>query len=175
MLKTIKKTIVLLVMLGISILIISVVNISTQTAKITISNETLKDISQINWGDKECLLKMGFIEHENEFYCVDTLNDIPFRIVVSRTKNRLIHSYRYEDIYYSFEENSSIGRLSVKRIWTDKIPVVRRYAVYANGVEISMLEDNIEGSPFLFEDVIAKLKERGENTEGGTSEPSPCV
>ena len=52
------------------------------------------------------------------------------------------------------------GKLSIKRIWNKEVSVIRRYVVYVNGMKISMLEDNIEDSPYLFEEVIKKIREQ---------------
>lgn len=135
------------IVLGVLILVISLINLNTQIKKIVISNNTLRQISEIDWSDENYLIESGFQKYEQKYYLIDTINDIPFRIIISKPQTELSEKDKYENITYEFEETSA-GKFSIKRIWIDEIPVVRRYIVHANGMEIWMLEDSIEGAPY---------------------------
>ena len=138
---------------GIILLTLLFINTLSQTKKINLSKDTFEQISTIDWHDKEQLLKVGFEEHDTELTLIDTTGDLTYRIIIRKTQDIPNDTQQYGNVLYKCKE-SKIGILDIRRIWIKDIPVVRRYLIYVDGIEIWMLEDNTENSPYLFEEAI---------------------
>lgn len=128
---------------GAVLLLLSLVNFSTQTRNITLSHNFLNNIASVDWSDEEKLTELGF-EKENNEYVLYTDNEHVGSIYAVKDNEIPKGAQEYNSIHYTATE-SSIGKLDVKRLWKKEISVYRRYEIYINGMKIYAREDNFEG------------------------------
>jgi hypothetical protein len=136
-------------------LIFSVLNAITSEKTIKPSETTLNQISQINWSDEENLLKIGFEDIKNGY----TYFDPNYRIHITKTDEIPEKISEYKNYKYKFSE-IGLGWFELSRLWTKEPFVERRWIIYVDNIEIYIVEDNTEGSPYIFEEVIAKFYEK---------------
>ena len=136
-------------------LIFSILNAVTSEKTIKPSETTLNQISQINWSDEENLLKIGFEDIENGY----TYSDPNYRIHITKTDEIPEKISEYKNYKYKCSE-IGLGWFELSRLWTKEPFVERRWIIYMDNIEIYVDEDNTEGSPYIFEEVIDKLYEK---------------
>lgn len=141
---------VFLVLFGLSLL--------GENKNITLSDETMQKIAQIQWQNEETLKNIGFKTDENgEYYLnVDKTasNDgVVSLLRVGKAEEIPKGLRQYQNYTFEFEEGT-MGKFDIRRFVTRYGYSYRRYNVYIDGINVYLREDAHEGDPYAFEEVI---------------------
>ena len=148
-----KITRVLAVIMSICVLFLSynIINAVTAKKSIKIQNETLEQIHQINWKDKEFLDKAGFESDDGKEYFNDK-----YDMLVTFSAERPNGLSEYKNLQYEFSE-STLGALDFQRLYVEEIPTTRSYYVYADDVKIAYFEHSYDETPYDFEGAVNEI------------------
>jgi len=136
---------------------VTITNSITSTNKIVLSNEILTNISKIDWNSEMQLLSLGFEKDGDEYtYLLESPS-----IRVSKATTTPKNTVKFNNISY-FAEEISLGKLSIKRIFSNELAVMRRITIYYEERVISIIEDNTEGSEYEFEKIINRFVKKTE-------------
>jgi len=138
------------------LLILQIVNISTQRKEFSLSEKTFGQISEINWSDEDELKNLGFSEHDEYYISHYDSDDYMCSIIVQKTKATPENLKYTNGIGYEIYEER-LGIFDFKRLFSSENHVYRRYFLYIDSVTIKVTEDNIENRPPSFAQFIEKI------------------
>ncbi len=150
------------------LLSIGVLNTTLHTESISLSTDTLDAITQIDWSNEEALIKIGFQGERGAYtYCLND-EERPYNYITSISTHTTyvtdIENAKdtYNNIRYDFTEKTRVSKLEYiwRRIIKKDIPVRREYFLYFEGRWLMTSEIAIKGQPYLFEKLIAEIKEK---------------
>ena len=145
--------------IAILIFTLQIINFTSQTKTIKLSNDFFEDVKTIEWQNEKNLKKLGFETSEDGKYSIIHKDTENFMCYIQVSKNEKMPS-RYKNkagIYYDFEEGSS-GFFSFQRLFSNENRhVVRRYTLYIDDIEIYAQEDNYAKEELAFPIFLKEL------------------
>ena len=144
----------IILVLGATLLITSIVNFCTNVHQLTLSNQLLDEVSKINWSDEKELEKLGFQKQGAEY--VLYFDNSPNTLVVSSEFDMPESVVKYKNILYHAEE-MTMGKLDIRRLLYKKIYAYRNYTFIIDNVKIYSYEDTFEGEKLSIENIIHSL------------------